>query len=225
MGDLTHKVTVGHVGSMKNEYIERGIPFLRSQNVRENRFDPLGLKYISREFHNILNKSQLKQEDIVIVRSGNVGTACVITGILEEANSSDLVIIKNPYLANSKLIAYYFNSVTKTRVSDKKIGVTITHFNTQSVEEFPVTFTTFEEQDQIVQEIESRLSICDRLEDTIIENLQKAEALRQSILKQDFERKLVPQDPNDEPAEKLLERIKQEKIKVKKGEQLSIQGI
>lgn len=81
------------------------------------------------------------------------------------------------------------------------------------------------EQEQIVQEIESRLSICDQLEDTIMENLQKAEALRQSILKQAFEGKLVPQDPNDEPAEKLLERINQEKIKLKKGEQLSSQGL
>ena len=58
-----------------------------------------------------------------------------------------------------------------------------------------------------------------------MENIQKAEALRQRILKQAFEGKIVPQDPNDEPAEKLLERINPEKIKLKKGEQLSIQGL
>ncbi len=55
--------------------------------------------------------------------------------------------------------------------------------------------------------------------------LKLSEALRQSILKQAFEGKLVPQDPNDETAEKLLERINQEKIKLEKGEQLSIQGL
>jgi len=44
-------------------------------------------------------------------------------------------------------------------------------------------------------------------------------------LKQAFEGKLVPQDPNDEPAEKLLERIKQEKLKGKNQEQLSIRGV
>ena len=93
------------------------------------------------------------------------------------------------------------------------------------ISEIPIALTSLQEQDKIVQEIESRLSICDQLEATILENLQKAEALRQSILKQAFEGKLVPQDPNDEPAEKLLERIKQEKIKVKKGKQLSIEGI
>ena len=67
------------------------------------------------------------------------------------------------------------------------------------------------EQLEIVNEIEYRLSVSENLEANIEVTLSKAEALRQSILKKAFEGKLVPQDPNDEPAWKLLERIKAEK--------------
>ncbi len=62
-----------------------------------------------------------------------------------------------------------------------------------------------------MEEIERHFSIADRIEATIEQSLKQAERLRQSILKRAFEGKLVPQDPSDEPAEILLERIKAEK--------------
>ena len=69
----------------------------------------------------------------------------------------------------------------------------------------------FPEQQAIVSEIDRRLSIADEVQRTIIAALKRAEQLRQSILKKAFSGKLVPQDPNDEPASVLLERIKAEK--------------
>lgn len=78
---------------------------------------------------------------------------------------------------------------------------------------------TLEEQHAIVREIESRLSVCDKVEQSISEALEKAEALRQSILKKAFEGKLLneeeiakcKQEADYEPASVLLERIKKEK--------------
>jgi protein subunit release factor A len=66
------------------------------------------------------------------------------------------------------------------------------------------------EQSRIVAEIELRLSTIDELESLVAANLNRVERLRQAILKRAFESKLVPQDPNDEPAGALLERIRAE---------------
>lgn len=69
------------------------------------------------------------------------------------------------------------------------------------------------EQAQIVSEVERRLSILDNMEATVAAELKRAEAMRQSILHRAFTGQLVPQDPAEEPASVLLERIQAEKVK------------
>ena len=67
------------------------------------------------------------------------------------------------------------------------------------------------EQHRIVAEVERRLSVIRQAGAAVGVNLARAERLRQSILKQAFSGNLVPQDPNDEPAAVLLERIRVER--------------
>jgi type I restriction enzyme S subunit len=90
-----------------------------------------------------------------------------------------------------------------------------------SLAELPVPICSYAEQKVIVSELEASLSVIDRLKDSIHATLQKTEKLRQSILKRAFEGRLVPQDPNDEPASKLLERIK---IEHEREEQMPHRG-
>jgi type I restriction enzyme S subunit len=79
--------------------------------------------------------------------------------------------------------------------------------NKSRVENILIPLPPLAEQHSIVAEVERRLSLIDQLEKTIEADLARANRLRQSILKRAFAGQLVPQDPNDEPASVLLERL------------------
>ena len=76
---------------------------------------------------------------------------------------------------------------------------------------FPISLPTLPEQERIVEEIEKGFVKADKMLEVVEKSLESAEQLKQSVLKKAFEGKLVPQDPNDEPASVLLARIKSEK--------------
>jgi type I restriction enzyme S subunit len=105
-------------------------------------------------------------------------------------------------------------------IAGKGTGTTFNAITGAQLKEFPIPLPPLPEQHQIVSEIETRFSVADKIEKTVDHTLKQAERLRQSILKKAFEGRLVPQDPTDEPTDKLLERIKAERAKLeynKKG--------
>ena len=75
----------------------------------------------------------------------------------------------------------------------------------------PIIIAPILEQDEILSQIEQSFSLIENSQNIVNSTLQTLETMRMSVLKQAFEGKLVPQDPNDEPASVLLERIKKEK--------------
>ena len=85
----------------------------------------------------------------------------------------------------------------------------------------PIPLPPLAEQEQIVAEVEAKLSNIAQLEATIEADLKRAEHERQSILREAFAGRLAPQDPNDESASVLLERIRAERKRREEAEQTS----
>lgn len=160
----------------------------------------------------------IKDGDFLFSRANTIELvgACVI------ANAPKLKImlsdktLRFSFLTVNKFFALYFlrsrygrrdieNLSTGNQESMRNIGQ-------DRIRRIRIPICSLEEQHAIVEEIEARLSVVDKLEETIETALQQAEALRQSILKQAFAGKLVPQNPEDEPVEKLLERVKTLKV-------------
>ena len=99
-------------------------------------------------------------------------------------------------------------------------GSTIKNVPLSAMRNFVFPLCSTQEQTQVIQEIESRLSVCDKMEQSINESIEKAEALRQSILKKAFEGKLLSKaeielckkETDYEPASELLKKIQAEKL-------------
>jgi type I restriction enzyme S subunit len=107
-----------------------------------------------------------------------------------------------------KLYLLYFLRTETAKLRGVNQGAAQPNLNTSIIKAIWVPLPPLAEQEQIVSLVEERLSQIDSAAKTIDEELIRSKRLRQSILKRAFEGKLVPQNPKDEPASVLLERIK-----------------
>ena len=99
------------------------------------------------------------------------------------------------------------SEVAQRNVAANQVGVAQQHFNVGSMKKMPINLPPLEEQTEIVLRVEQLFAFADQLEARLTDARQRVDALTQSILAKAFRGELVPQDPNDEPASVLLERI------------------
>ena len=198
--------------------ILEGIPSLGGEHLKDNgsfRFEKI--KYVPEDFFKSLNKGQIYPNDIIVVKDGaTTGKTSFVDNHFPHKHAAvneHLFIVRvDPKVASPKFVFYYlFSSKGQQQILSDFRGATVGGISRNFPLKVTVPIPSLTEQEQIVSELERYLSVVDAIEATLDAELKSAERLRQSILKHAFSGKLVPQDPNDEPASVLLEKIRNEK--------------
>lgn len=220
-GNVTYKI--GDIDHKMPKTADDGMPYLSTGDIKNDGFiDFENAKLISKQdFYRLALKIKPEKGDIIFPRYGTIGRNILIDFDREFLVSYSCAIIKNiTKLMDEKFALYYsLSPIIKKEIKRYTVETTQANIGIASIENFVYPLCSFQEQHQIVKEIESRLSVCDKVEQNIAEALEKSEALRQSILKKAFEGKLLSpaeieacrREADYEPASALLERIRKER--------------
>lgn len=191
-------------------YTKQGVPFISVKDIRNFEIDFSNTKFIDRSTHNeLIKRCNPEVGDILITKSGTIGRLAIVPNAEFSLFVSVALLKIKQDLIESKFALYSIqNHINHLDISSEIKGGLLKNYHLEDLRKASICYVPQAQQEQVVKEIESRLSVCDKIDEIIVTNLQQSEALRQSILKKAFEGKLVPQDPNDEPASVLLERIR-----------------
>lgn len=194
--DVTEKIQIGPFGTQlhKEDYIENGIPLINPMHIKGGKIIPNYSYSISIEKKASLPNYILKKGDIIMGRRGEMGRCGLVT-IKEDGwfcGTGSLYFRPKKNRLNPLFLFYYLTSQSvKKYLDDNAGGTTMANLNLKIVNNIPINLPNLETQQLIVDELESKLTVCDKIEETIFNSLLQAETLRQSILKKAFEGKLI----------------------------------
>lgn len=197
----------------------RKVPYLRVANVQRGYLDLSEITEIEAS-ETIISDLLLKPGDILFTEGGDrdkLGRGCVWNGEIAECIYQNHIFRARLHTQDisSKLVSLYSNTFGQPYfMKEGKQTTNLASINMTQLRCFPIVVIPKVEQQQIVEEIDRHFSIADEVEQAIEKSLKQSDRLRQSILKKAFEGKLLEQNPEDEPAEELLKRIKAEKDKL-----------
>jgi type I restriction enzyme S subunit len=191
-----------------------GVPCLRTSNVRWLKIDTKGMKRISSKLFSEYGRTVLKGGEVLVNVRGTLGGVAVATVDMKGWNVSREVAVVplDMELIEPNYLAYWIGSSASQRWLNRvEKGVAYTGINIEDLRKLPIEFPSKGQQFEICRRIKMAFAWIDRLASETTSARRLIDHLDQAILAKAFRGELVPQDPNDEPASVLLERMKAER--------------
>lgn len=189
---------------------ENGVPFLSSKDVTSGKIDWSKIKYITKELHQELQKRIApKKDDILLAKNGTTGVAAIV----EDETIFDIYVTLAVIRPNQKIVypKFLLNIVNspfcKNQFNEHLTGIGVPNLHLVDINKTFVPLPPLNEQRQITDKIGSYTVHIDELEKNKSDLQTAINKTKSKILDLVIHGKLVPQDPNDEPAEELLKRI------------------
>lgn len=197
----------------KEDYLSEGYClFLSTKNVRPFGFNFSHQVYITEEKDSILRRGRLERGDLIITTRGTLGYVASYDNSVPfdvvRINSGMLILRKK----NQKHLNDFFKILIASPLFQKLIDTQRTgsaqpQLPANILKEFKLPIPSVKEQTEIVRFVDQYFAFADAIEKQVKNAQQRVDKLTQSVLAKAFRGELVPQNPDDEPAEQLLERI------------------
>ena len=172
--EISQFVSVGIATSATHAYTDKGIIMFRNQNIKENKLDDSDLIYITEEYESKFINKRLRENDILVTRTGYPGIACVVPKIYENCQTFTTLIVrlKKQESLFAKYICYFINSkYGKKFVEQNKVGAAQANIGATELAKMPILIPSLKKLKSIVETL-------DKFE-TLISKLKEERELRQ----------------------------------------------
>jgi len=207
---LVPQVTVGIVIQPAQLYVPEGVPCLRSLNISSGTIKMDPIVYISPDSNALHRKSQIREGDIVVVRTGQAGTAVIVPKELDGTNCIDLLIIrKSDRISNRYLLLYLRSYAARCEVEYGSVGAIQAHYNTSTLANLLVPVPEVNEQAAILRYVDKELGLIQKASNHAQRQIDLIQEYRTRLIadvvtgKVDVRDILVEDVPEDEALEKL----------------------